>query len=354
MVTLGQCLLSLRKRLNDISAEIWTDAQLIDYIGDGYYAITRDVPCLFSMAMWTNEPQSANHTREFEEQFMTGPILSTFNFTKEDDRIGVDPRSSGPVNNTRPSDAVATAASSPAPTTSSTRRLPEGVVEIDRVSHNFIRLMPQPAQYLRSTRWKYETMQGGTFMYTMDQDGFRTLRLVAVPAGVPATYTTSGVFGVLRSQDFWNANTDGGPIEDTTVVGSYGIMRSMSRHFNQGQYGAIRRVVPDNYATRVEYFRLGERMTGSQDTFSIPDRVVKYTQWWAMFRAYSHPGKGEDAKLAEHYKQRYTMAADRLQHRVNAEQDGRTKTMGMQRTGVTDSYLSLFPPDYGYGRRFGG
>jgi hypothetical protein len=123
------------------------------------------------------------------------------------------------------------------------------------------------------------------------------------------------------------------------------------RHFSGQQYGVVRRIVPDAANTRVEYYRLGQDLTNAP--FELPNRCVKYVVWWAMARAYSTPGEGENKKLAAHFEQRYRQGVDTLKKRIQAVNAERTVTMGSKRSTGRDGYLQHFLANYGYSRPFG-
>jgi hypothetical protein len=307
------------------------------YVIDGYEAICRAVPCIFDQVMYTNEPRQGNHTRIFEEQFMDGPILGLFNFTRESEREFVGPDSEGPVNHTRPSDAE----HMDTPSTRVIAKLPPDFVEVDRVTHDWLRLEGAHARQLRDTRTDYETMQGGVFAYSMDQDGLFSIRTVSVPVTELPTVEISGLYGGIRQVDGF---------DDEPVVGTYGGIRLLPIHFMSGQSGGMKRIIDDDKATRVELFRLGRSL--ESEPFEVPDRVVRYIEWWAMYRAFSDDTDGEDKALAEHYKNRYQRGVALLERRVNAIMDERTRTIGGKRQGMVDRYLQRFPSDYGYPRGY--
>jgi hypothetical protein len=217
--------------------------------------------------------------------------------------------------------------------------------------------MPESARYLRKSRNIYTSEQGGVFSYSMDQDGLFVFRTVGVPATKLQTtsHTISGTFGFIRA---WTS-TDGGqdlePSKETVFApdGGYGFVRQIPHHFvmKSQQYGMVRQVIADTSNTRVEFFRLGEDLR--KGDFEIPDRFVKYVEWWALHRAYTTPGEGEDPQMATHYEMRYKMGLDRMKKRVEEQMAERTVALGHKRMGKLDSYLERFPSDYGYPRPFG-
>jgi hypothetical protein len=265
-------------------------------------------------------------TRESDAEFMDGEALVS--------------------NHTRPSDADYMTESGHTATKTGLRKLPDGYVSVDRVTHHWLRLSPQHDRYNRLTRVAYQTLEGGVFQYQMDQDGWQYLRLVNIPAFLDSTETITGKYGVIRQLTSYSMDTE-------PVIGSYGVIRSVPQHFVSGsQYGGFRKIVEDENNTRVELFRLGEPLEHGK--FEIPDRMVKYTQWWALYRAYSTPGEYENPKLAEHFKMRFMGGVEKLKNRVNSINRDRVIAMGSKRTNIRDNYLEHFPADYGYSRPFRG
>lgn len=348
MITFRQAIDNVQRKLDDEAGEIWTRQQVSEFLNDAYDNICREAKCLFEMAMYTNAPRAGNYTKPFETQFMTDmPILGQFNFTKESEREFMPPGAVGPANHTKTEDATVMTTSGEGPTTRTVGVLPDNLVEVDRVTHNWLRLKAEPSRYLRQTRNTYETLQGGVYSYSMDQDGLNTFRTVGVPVTVIPNVDISGVRGVIRFVDEYELDSE------TVIGGPFGIIRSIPREFESGFYGGLKNITTDDNNTRIEYFKLGKEMT-EQDVFEVPDRVVRYVEWWAMYRAYAMPGEGEDKILAEHFKNRYSEGVNRLKARVNAVMKERTPIMGMAREGRRDGYLEHFPADYGRTRRFGG
>jgi hypothetical protein len=178
----------------------------------------------------------------------------------------------------------------------------------------------------------------------MDQDGWQNLRLVNVPTFMTQQEAFTGKYGPIRQVTSYS-------MDQEPVVGSYGVIRSVPQHFIcTSQYGAVRKFVEDITNTRVEMFRLGKPLHEGQ--FEIPDRMVKYVQWWALHRAYSMPGESENPKLAEHFKQRFLAALERVKNRINSVNRDRALAMGSKRTHIKDNYLEHFPADFGYSRPF--
>lgn len=346
MITKDQSIARLQRRLDDAEEGVWTKARLGEYLQDGYDRLCRGAKAIFDMQMHDTQPLTSNHTKDYEADFMESPVLGRFTVTRPSDAEFVD---GNPIvaNHTRRSDAEFMSSADPIvpmiPTTRTLFRLPAGYVEVDRVTHDWLRLEPDHDRYHRKTRQEYQTLEGGVFSYQMDQDGWQNIRLVSVPVRVVSTEEINGIYGVIRQ-----LTTDN--LGDEPIIGSYGGLRSVPRHFCSGQYGVVRRVVSDNDATRVELYRLGKNL--DQYPFEIPDRSVKYVEYWAMHRAYSQPGEGENKKMADHYKARFEAGVETLKQRVKTIMRERTIAMGSKRETSIDPYLAHFPVDMGYGRPF--
>lgn len=344
MITLNSFLDRIQRKLDDEKGEVWSRDFLARAAQDGSDRLSRESQCIFDMDMTDNRPLTGDHTRDFEADYMTGPILGRFNYTRESEREFVSENSLGPVNHTRPTDAEYMTDPEEGPTVRSLVRLSSRFVAIDRVTHDWLRLEPEHDRYLRLSKTEYQSLQGGVYSYSMDQDGIFWLRTVGVPVMRLPSEEVSGIYGAVRQISSYS-------FDQELVLGEYGVIRQVPRHFATGnQYGVIRRIVPDDRATRVEYFRLAKPL--SEGHFELPDRVVRYIEWWVMHRAYSEPGEGENKDLASHFKNRYQNGVMALKKRINAVNRERTIAMGSKRHSHRDSYLEMFPADYGYKRPF--
>lgn len=346
MIGTNDFLTRVQRKLDDEQGEVWSRDFLLQAAQDGCDRLCRGAEIIFDMAMEDDRPLVGTHTRDFEVEYMTGPIFARFNFTRESEREFVTDGARGPVNHTRPSDAEYMTDTDHPPSTRTLMKLPSRFVSVDRVTHDWLRLEPEQDRYLRLTRTQYQTMEGGVFSYSMDQDGIFWLRTVGVPVRRLSTQEISGVRGGIRQITDYS-------FDQELVLGNYGVIRQVPRQFAGGnQYGVIRRIIPDDRATRVELFRLAKPLSEGQ--FEIPDRAVRYVEWWVMHRAYSLPGEGENKSLAEHFKNRFNAGVDTLKRRVNAVNRERTIAMGGKRTTHRDGYLEMFPADYGYKKPFRG
>jgi hypothetical protein len=346
MITAEEFITRVQRKMDDEGSEIWPRSFILSVGQDGYDRLCRTAECIFDVEMIDSQPQGGNHTRDFEVEYMDGPILGRFNYTRESEREFVTDGARGPTNHTRPSDATFMTDTDHPPTSRTLGRLPSRFVSVDRVTHDWLRLEPELDRYLRMTRTDYQTLQGGVYSYSMDQDGLFWLRTVGVPVRTLPTEAISGVRGGIRQITSYG-------FDQELILGNFGGIRSVPRHFASGsQYGGIRRIVPDDNNTRIELFRLGEPL--SEHPFEIPDRAVRYVEWWAMHRMYSEPGEGENKELADHFKKRFDYGVGVIKRRVNAVMRERTLAMGSKRLTKRDNYLELFPSDFGYQRSFRG
>jgi hypothetical protein len=398
MITADEALATLQRQLDDTDGEQVSRELLLTFLQDGYDRLCREGECLFDIEMYESRPRTANYTREFERQFIDTPVMERFTCTRETDAEFTD-GDALVSNHTRPSDATYMTEAGHGPTKTGLRKLPPGYVSVDRVTHHWLRLSPQHDRYNRMTRVAYQTLEGGVFIYQMDQDGWQNIRLVNVPAfenetetfeynkwkgewdgsitydkDDVVTYVGTGWRSLSDTNlgrepptaaQWWvvypagsEQNFHGGirrvtsyDMDVETVIGTYGGVRVVPMHFASGsQYGGVRKFVGDLNNTRVEYYRLGKPL--DEAPFEIPDRMVKYAQWWALHRVYSLPGENESPKLAEHFKMRFLAGIERLKNRVNSVNRDRAIAMGSKRNSIRDNYLEHFPASFGYSRPF--
>lgn len=347
MISFAQAVHKVQHKLGDEDCKVWTRPEVEGFVKDAYDQLCSDAKCLFDMVMFDDQPMAGNYTRPWEKDYMRGMVVfQRFGFTREFEREYVDANTPGPVDHTTIANAehVVSADGSNAPSPMTVGRLPEDYIEVARVTHDKLRIEPEFSRALRLSHTEYQTLQGGVYCYSMDQDGFFSIRRVGVATPTISAETVTGTVGGIRQVTSWS-------MDQETVIGTYGGPRSIPRHFPAGyQYGGIRRILPDDNATRVEYFRLGRDLEGHG--FEVPDRTVKYIEWYAMYLALKKPGSGQDIALANHFKNRYQVGLDRVKNRVKVANMERTLAMGGKRASTRDQYLERFPGDYGYPRPF--
>jgi len=114
------------------------------------------------MAMFSSEPVTANHTRKFEEAYMTGssfPILGLFQFTRESERDMAGTALRAQSGNTRPSRRERWLRR----TSFGAHhwRIAQRVHQHRPSDPRLVAASSESARYLRDNRRIYETQQGG-------------------------------------------------------------------------------------------------------------------------------------------------------------------------------------------------
>jgi hypothetical protein len=177
--------------------------------------------------------------------------------------------------------------------------LPDDFLQMDRVTNDHKRLIPTYAVELERNDNLYRTTEGTVEAYCLDSDGPNKIRLWRVPATAAesAQMAATGTWGLLRTP------TD---IDTSTFTGTWGMARIyLAGEIITGTWGILRgaTTVSDS-GTVIEFFYRPETVALG-DTFSLPDRMMKYVRHYAMHRAFAREGSGQDTKLAKHYFERY-------------------------------------------------
>lgn len=208
-----------------------------------------------------------------------------------------------------------------------TATVPADLYEIDRASWNYRRLDPVSSSQLEKIDSRYHLTAGEVIGYLQDKDGLRTFRKYRVPAQDADEYAVNGSWGAARAVS---------DISNETVTGSWGAPRQISgQHPISGEsllankfWGLPRRFYKELRNTRIEYARRGQALSQAEAQIELPDRYGKYLRWFAMWKALDRPGKGQDLKLAEHFKERWDVAVKRLNSRKQAISANRERRMG--------------------------
>jgi len=195
MITLKQATDAVLRKLDDEDGTVWSRAEVAAYLQDGYDRLCRRTLAIFDMAML--EPLPGNHSGKFEEEFMIGedfPILARSNFSAEWEREFASASAEGPSNYSAPFEAEFAGSTE----LRQTVPLPDDLVSIDRVTHNWEKLDPESHRTVVGMGNEvYETERGMPYEYTVGQDGLFSLRRVPQP-GVVTEPTIIGKFGLLR------------------------------------------------------------------------------------------------------------------------------------------------------------
>lgn len=208
-----------------------------------------------------------------------------------------------------------------------TATVPTDLYRVDRASWSYKRIDPVSSSQLEDIDSRYQLTTGEVIGYLQDKDGLRTFRKYRVPAQDGDEFTVNGSWGAARSVS---------DVSNETVTGTWGAPRQISgQHPISGEsllankfWGLPRRFYKDLRNTRIEYARRGQSLSQSEAQVELPDRYGKYLRLCAMWKALDRPGKGQDVKLAEHFKQRWDISMARVNSRKNAVSANRERQMG--------------------------
>lgn len=203
-------------------------------------------------------------------------------------------------------------------------KLPTDFYRMDRATNDWSKIDPHMSATLEVDDRVYETQQGKVIGYLMDKDGLRTIRKYKVPNANADYYDVTGDWGILR---------DPSDITSDSVNGSWGIPRCITGEHPIGPYrwGLPRRVYQDGGNFRIEYFRRGRPVESGDDEYEMPDAYCKYLRHYAMNRALAREGAGQDLKLAAHYEERWLVGLKRMGARQITARVSRTRILGARK-----------------------
>ena len=110
-------------------------------------------------------------------------------------------------------------------------------------------------------------------------------------------------------------------------------------------FGIPRRLYSDTNNTRVEYFRLGKDL--ASDQIELPDRFVKYVEFYAQAKCLERDGPGQDLKLAAHFMERFLEGERRMALRIGENRRAVTGKIGSSGRVPTKPALARLPWRYG-------
>jgi hypothetical protein len=146
-------------------------------------------------------------------------------------------------------------------------------------------------------------------------------------------------FGLLRSASSTEFGT-------WAPVGTWGVLREIPEHFPMGaQYGIPRRLYSDTANTRVEYWRLGK--DPDENGFEIPERFMRYAEFFAQAKALERDGPGQDLKLSEHFMGRFNSGVRRMVLRLGENKRAVSGKIGSPGRVPTTPSLARLPWKYG-------
>lgn len=326
-------------RLDDSMSEVWSYDEMMLYARDGYDRFARQSRLIFDIVVIENVPPTGNYGSDLQRHIAlqhSGQVVTDKRlvFTGEGQRDSVREPLEGitsPVNSTGPAhdDQDDTILANPG------GKLPDGIVDVLRVSWNRRTLMADTHENARLADPNYETTEGDPQRWLWSRDGLMAIRLMPVPTG-NAVYDTpsGGPWGFITDTDDATLDIDDGG------AGGYGFLVGTDGGFpNSGPWGFPVRAHPDTYNTVVEVVRLG--LASSDAPLELPGVYQKYVLFYAMAEALKRDGPGQDLALAQHYMDRFTMGVERakrmllLRHRTRRQVMGR----GAQSLGRMDFTL---------------
>jgi hypothetical protein len=349
--TFGQLLDETQHLLGDDDGVIWTRAQVLVDVQDGYQQIANKLPVFWDAVYLENLPRGFSVTQPWELEHLQasgGFNYGVANFTAEFERragqsLGWDERDRyGPGNHTSPFEAtdglLARAhASTDIPAVA---EVPDTVTSLDRVTwdgRGLDVLEPRSFQLLDS---RYEITKGEVYAYMWQKDGLRTLRKVRVPAAQCESYTVNGSWGIMRTP---------ADLSSDVPTGTWGVPRIVESQHALGPegFGLPRRYYKEQKNVRVEHFRQGRRYVNDLTVCELPPRYATYLRDYALSRAYAVPGPGFDLDLSKHYELRWKRDLARVERRTQTVDTEHVYVMGAGRPNLVGPPRPKYPWQYG-------
>lgn len=171
-----------------------------------------------------------------------------------------------------------------------------------------------------------------------------------------ASLFTSGAVTIL--QEFLNYTTIFPPPSQfslgsqTILSGATGALRRLPGYFaSYGPWGLARKLSKTIKNVRIEFFRRHKEMYWSNSEFELPEQYITYVRHYAMEKALSRRGPGQDLRLAKHYKSRWMRSVQRVLDRRNNIHSARLHRFGGTDEVLPQSKLAKLPrniPDPGF------
>lgn len=328
MTTLADLVLDVQTRLGDRNEAVWTLGAITLEIQNAYQEVSSPQQVFWDVTYLENLPPGFSYTAPWERAYlvaMGGFDFGCANFTAEIDRraLGDERTRIGPATHTSPFEATDgwLARVGASTTIPATAELPKILTALERVTWDnrvIDALSPRRLQHGDS---RYEITRGEVYGYTWQKDGIRTLRKVRAPAAQAATVTVTGSWGILRRPT--DLSTD-------TVTGTWGVPRRIPGHHPMGPeaFGLPRRPFLEGTNVRVEFFRHGRPLDTPTAVSELPAPYVRYLRDYAQWQLLARKGPGHDAKLAEHFHQRWLRGMARIVVRLDHVDRERTAVLG--------------------------
>ncbi len=330
------------RKLDDEAEEVWSRAELDAAGRDGYDTFCRRTKCVFDIVVIENAHPTGGFGSDLQRYIAEHTPGMTIHdrrilFTQAAERDKIrEPIEGGAVPITA---TVASQASGPVPG----GRLPDGVVDVLRVTWDLQTLTQETAQSLRLADPMFETREGDPQAWLWGEDGLLSLRVWPAAAGDASYPTVDGVWGTLVYTDDPDVTVDLGG------HGGYGFLSAIDGAFpSGGPHGIPNRIHPDAKNIRVEVARLG-RDPAIYD-LELPRVFRKYVVFWAMAQALKREGPGQDLELAQHYLDRFEFGVARMEARLKRllpERRGQIGAGGAERREMLRVSL---PAWWGYAR----
>lgn len=305
-------------RLGDLQCKVWSREEMQLYVQEGYDQFCRQAKPLFDIWVIENLPPVGNWQTDLEKYLIQrmpgmGYTDSPFHFTADSSRtFGINGRYggsySGPTGVTSPGQLGYIAdldTTDSVPTAVTGGPLPDGTVEVLRVTYDDRELYAIGSAQARRIDPNYENLTGDPQYYTFDKDGIFYLRLIPKANGDAVYDDVDGSWGTMKYTD--DSTVEVVTTEVTGVpTNGFGILRHRTDMFPAfGPWGSPTRVHPTGVNIKVEMYRLGR----SLDNFPVelPTCYRRYPLYWAMSQALRRDGPGQDIELADHYEQRFAM-----------------------------------------------
>jgi hypothetical protein len=206
--------------------------------------------------------------------------------------------------------------------------LPHRLTEMERATWDFRTIEANDHHFSYVDDNRYEIQYGEVFQYTWKKDGVRAFRKIRVPSALADYYDIDGLWGIPRDiTDVVDTDIEIAP-EMTSAFGTPRIvpsMHPMGPFFTYRMWGIPRRFYEERKNVRVEHWRIA--FLSCLDS-ELPPRYRKYLEYYAMWRALSRQGPGQDPKLAGWYKARWDTAIARIKSRVERQSQERVGRLG--------------------------
>lgn len=316
-------------RLDDEAALVWSASEVETQLRDGYNQFVRRTKAIFDVKVILNAPVIGDHSAKWEEEYVD-IFHDIHNYSSPFEKDWID-NGLGPSGITSPFERTY-ASGGPSVT-----ELGSEVLEVDRVTFNFV---PLYAEYTRGhipVYTTYESQGGNPEQFTIDSDGKNSLRLIPIPPGDgtihPFTYSgdTKEIVMDADASEFDVSFIDG-PAD--------GIIFDIPGEFPIGSSGPILDVLSETRNARAEFLR-----QGVSDEYEIPLPLVKYVEFFAMGKLLERDGPGQDIKLSRHYMQRYEVGVARANRRMEKLQT--QEPAAFSRADSKQRYPSNWPYNYG-------